>query len=232
MSVVVVPGYQIPPSCYSALAHTTEAEIIHVDDATTISGSAQALLARLSSSKKQEVVLLGHSRGGAVAVAAAAAPHTPVCGLILIDPVDDDATSTLLSSAALVACPVLILSTPYAGASSYYRKPYVSVCAPAGRNADTFFDRLKNRTASTTLVVLPKLGHLALLDDSAAQSLPTANLCGPAVNRARIGTNDEERALKARVLRLIAEFASSRGEQRDVEELGRQIDNDVLIYSS
>ena len=98
--------------------------------------------------------------------------------------------------------PVLVISTPYGGYSSYYKTPYESACAPLGRNGAAFMKIMGETDAahsSTTGVIqtsqpiingeLPKpltvvsvvlsdVGHCQLLDDrrkSAIGSLCAAN---------------------------------------------------------
>ncbi|KAJ1422456.1 hypothetical protein B484DRAFT_399079 [Ochromonadaceae sp. CCMP2298] len=145
--------------------------------------------------------IAGHSRGGAVATSVLAAllggklkkggqdklKKGSTLGLLLIDPVDDGATTSLrqlsqtleeLGSSTPVPVKTLIVSTSFGGYSSYYKTKIANACAPEQRNAPAFRDSFaKLRLASgMTYLDAPELGHLQLLDEAVLGS-PYSSAC-------------------------------------------------------
>ena len=101
------------------------------------------------------LILIGHSRGGAVASIVASQLPSIVKALILLDPVDDgDSTAcNEIVSSNIHLPPTLILSTPYGGFSSYYRKSYSSACAPPDRGPEAFHRAYSTKLHSNTLPI-------------------------------------------------------------------------------
>lgn len=236
---VLCTGYRIPVSCYDEMARAVSADAVFGDEYQTspsLGHSARKLemLVMKESLPRSSVLLVGHSRGGAVAtLASLASPETRkrVCGLILVDPVDDELltvqTALLAESNYTLEFPIMVISTPFAGESSFYNTPYKSVCAPDGRGPNSFFSALKLRaSASLTLITIPSLGHLALLS-SGIKSLPIAHICGDAVNSNRLIGKDAD-LLKRTTLDLLSTVAGGRSIIPKLAEL-RQIDRDTKI---
>jgi pimeloyl-ACP methyl ester carboxylesterase len=130
--------------------------------AAALHRDAAAVLAR--NAKHASVVLIGHSRGGAVAAIAATDQNgmksmkTPPL-LVLLDPVDTTPPTALpLISAPTSAThppPVLVVSLPYGGYSSFYKTYYASACAPALRNGDSFAEALSQRSPAQRVLQVP-----------------------------------------------------------------------------
>jgi len=228
--VVVCGGYRIPARHYASIVESFVAagygapvvvEQLDVDDGETLGESAQRVLQRVG---KGVVVLVGHSRGGAVALRAALSLKGRAMSLILVDPVDDGESSSisLAVSSPPSALPsrVLIISTPYAGASAFYHQNYESACAPAGRNGDSFASALGDCAVHLTL---PNTGHLEFLDFR--KDLAVSNLCGPSSKLAPETTRKLDKA----VLRLLTDFAKTQGKglELDLEEL-KEIDPQII----
>lgn len=217
-AVYISPGFKIPPRCYSDLLSVfSDAHVVPADDRPEgdIESSARNLQQFLQRSSKKGVVLVGHSRGGAVALCAYLALSSTrrdlVKGVVLIDPVDDEAHYAQGVVESYVgdtgSCNILIVATPFAGSSAYYKTNYASVCAPEGRNADIFATALgKSRgDCSILTVALPNIGHLFLLND--VISLPVANICGPPINSRKFNA-EQIRGYRAEVKSLICCWAS------------------------
>jgi thioesterase domain-containing protein len=110
---------------------------------------------KLNRKSDGKYIVVGHSRGGAVAINFINELHQAdrsrmmqFVALILLDPVDDDKHFTTNKISALNVDtrnvtnqfssvnypPILFVSTPFGGKSSYYKTEYTSVCAPPGNN--------------------------------------------------------------------------------------------------
>lgn len=184
-SVIISPGFTIPSICYEEIARAFgAATVCSGDDRESLEASSVRLRQVCS---RESSALFGHSRGGSVAVDAALelGPRR-VSRLVLLDPVDDAELTTLrkLDRTRAPLPPCLLLSTPWAGASSYYHYNYESACAPPARSAAAFSRALQSRAGAPGLLVeVPSLGHLAML--SHPEALPAiANLCGSAASPA------------------------------------------------
>ena len=177
---IISPGFAIPSACYDEISRAFGAASVVCSYASDESLEASSL--RLRNICQQEGSLIGHSRGGSVAVDVALqlGPRR-ISRLVLLDPVDDAALTTLrkleVDTAPLPPC--LLLSTPWAGASSYYRYNYESACAPPDRSAPAFSRALSGRSPElrSLLVEVPSLGHLSMLSHPEALAA-IQNLCG------------------------------------------------------
>jgi pimeloyl-ACP methyl ester carboxylesterase len=225
--VVVCGGFRIPARHYSSIVdsfvaagYSSPVVIEQVDDGETLGESAQRALSSMVG--KGAVILIGHSRGGAVALRIAFALQERAISVILLDPVDDRESSTInlaVASPSLFLPPrVLVISTPYAGASAFYHETYQSACAPAGRNGDSFAAALGDRAVHLTM---PNTGHLEILDFR--KDLAVSNLCGPSSKLAPEKTYQLDKA----VLRLLPVFAQKK-DKGALEEL-KLIDPEIMI---
>lgn len=187
-SVIISPGFTIPSICYEEIGRAFgAASVCSGDDRESLEASS-VRLRQVCSRESPALSLFGHSRGGSVAVdAALELGPRGVSRLVLLDPVDDAELTTLRKldgppRAPLPPC--LLISTPWAGASSYYHYNYESACAPPARSAAAFSRALQRRVGAPGLLVeVPSLGHLAML--SHPEALPAiANLCGSAASPA------------------------------------------------
>jgi hypothetical protein len=162
---IILPGFLLQPGQYESYADALrKADIptwIQSDDATDTANDntaaalhrdAAAVLAR--NTKHASAVLIGHSRGGAVAAIAATALNgmkTPPL-LVLLDPVDTTPPTALplisTPTSTTRPPPVLVVSLPYGGYSSFYKTYYESACAPVLRNGDSFALALSQRSPS------------------------------------------------------------------------------------
>ena len=194
--IIFATGFQIPQRHYQSYAKDLASNSMlpffvpdtsPTDGSESLDDSAEKLIGQISKlqrentkSRTDSTILIGHSRGGAVAVVAASKAKIVVKALILIDPVDDkqgSAVHAILSN--LKPIPTLILSTPFGGYSSYYRKSFASVCAPPVRGPEAFLiafntrnQQLGNSVNSLSyekpeilFLEYENIGHLELLDD-------------------------------------------------------------------
>ena len=224
--VVVCGGFRIHARHYSSIVDSFVAAgysapivIEQVDDGETLGESAQRALSLMVG--KGAVILIGHSRGGAVALRVAFALQERAISVILLDPVDDRESSTVnlaVAPSSFLPPRVLVISTPYAGASAFYHETYQSACAPAGRNGDSFAAALGDRAVHLTM---PNTGHLEFLDFR--KNLAVSNLCGPSSKLAPEKTYQLDKA----VLRLLPVFAQKK-DKGALEEL-KQIDPEIMI---
>jgi pimeloyl-ACP methyl ester carboxylesterase len=224
--VVVCGGFRIHARHYSSIVDSFVAAgysapivIEQVDDGETLGESAQRALSLMVG--KGAVILIGHSRGGAVALRVAFALQERAISVILLDPVDDRESSTVnlaVAPSSFLPPRVLVISTPYAGASAFYHETYQSACAPAGRNGDSFAAALGDRAVHLTM---PNTGHLEFLDFR--KDLAVSNLCGPSSKLAPEKTYQLDKA----VLRLLPVFAQKK-DKGALEEL-KQIDPEIMI---
>jgi hypothetical protein len=184
-----VPGFQLDSSYYRLLAREIRAsgaklEFLEGPEYTS-SGtieSASLLMGdevtrRLHSktgAMQDRVVMMGHSRGGAVAALTSLAllDRLERVSLVLLDPVDDaelSAIKTLTANRERLErfsdrITVKVLSLPYGGYSSFYRKQLTSSCAPPGRNADSFIEAFP-APIEVTREEFRDLGHMQILND-------------------------------------------------------------------
>ena len=174
---IISPGYLIQPRQYESYAEAlrkadvatliqsgNEADSANDNTAAALYRDAVAVVGQ--NAKHVPVVLIGHSRGGAVAAIAAMSlnnEETPPL-LVLLDPVDTmpptallaissttttpTTTPTATTATTTQSAPVLIVSLPYGGYSSFYKTYYESACAPAQRNGDAFAEALSLRSPS------------------------------------------------------------------------------------
>ena len=89
----------------------------------------------------------------------------------------DKNTNISLTAVSTWPWPVLIISTPYGGSSSYYKVPYESACAPVGRNGDSFKNIFsgKNVTSDSDSVVNIGGGQLTSTVGTAGVNLDEKN---------------------------------------------------------
>ena len=165
---IISPGYLLQPRQYESYVEAlrkasiptivqTGSEIDRANDNTAAALHRDATAVVERNPQHVPVVLIGHSRGGAVAAIAATEMNgmkrPPM--LVLLDPVDTSpptalsliATPPTAPPTAQALTPVLIVSMPYGGYSSFYRTYYESACAPAQRNGEAFAAALAQRYA-------------------------------------------------------------------------------------
>lgn len=171
-AVFLLGGYRIPADQYTSYQRRLLADIpsLAPDSVTLLpdrqgeAGEVDDILRRLNKEKPKKVMLIGHSRGASVAVRVAArlpsfSPRLDLCGLLLLDPVDEQEKiagssnewtkssrniSTPSSCLPLLrslppSLPIVIVALPFSGVNSYYKSPIRNVCAPPGRDARAFY---------------------------------------------------------------------------------------------
>jgi len=226
-AVFILAGYRIPSDQYSSYQRRllTEIPSLSADSVTLLpdrQGEAdevdnilhqlqQGMTSRQRKNKKK-VVLIGHSRGASVTVRVAArlpsfSSRLDLCGLILLDPVDEKNKSSSASNSSSgsssssssssdastsSSClpllrslpptlPIVILALPFSGVNAYYKSPNRNVCAPPGRDARAFYSAAggAGRAGGRSLPVLLTLPSAGHLQllDSRL-SLPFAEMCG------------------------------------------------------
>jgi len=175
---LILGGYRIPADQYTSYQRRLLAEIPSLaPDSVTLLPDRQGeadevdnILRQLQQGmtstqrKKKKVVLIGHSRGASVALRVAArlpsfSSRLDLCGLILLDPVDEQdkssnssnsSSSSSSSSTASSSClpllrslppnlPIVILALPFSGVNAYYKSSNRNVCAPPGRDVRAFY---------------------------------------------------------------------------------------------
>jgi pimeloyl-ACP methyl ester carboxylesterase len=175
---LLIPGYRLGNSSFykpfeqdfgEAIGKDhSRASFVFIDedgtDDSDLTRSAEAILRSINFHDFDIVCIAGHSRGGAVATSVLAAllggklkkgaqdkiKKGSTLGLLLIDPVDDGATTSLrqlsqtleeLGPSTPIPVKTLIVSTSFGGSvSSYYKTKIASACAPEQRNAPAFRD--------------------------------------------------------------------------------------------
>ena len=167
------------------------AQLVFMQDASTLSQeipileASEAVVNQLKNGHKQiPIILMGHSRGGALAALSAMKEPSRVTAVVLLDPVDDN-SMTLWNSLSTRRCegnplpPFFIVSTPYGGRSSYYKKAiFTSACAPEGRNAAAIWSAFRSCEQNVGLLVkFPELGHFQLFHTDISESSSFANIC-------------------------------------------------------
>ena len=185
-------GFLTPSTVYSSwrdklLDHFPSSRFRFLQDPSGLQNQVSLLQASdilLTELRKsdQPTVLLGHSRGGAVALLATIRDPSLLHAVVLVDPVDDSDLSLIQSISeqgfqSLYLPPHLLISTPYGGRSSYYKKTtFTSTCAPVGRNAEALWRSLRGHADFQGILLdFPELGHLQLFDGNELTSLK--NVC-------------------------------------------------------
>ncbi len=111
--------------------------------------SSSSRLRQFLPEDKTNWVLIGHSRGAAVAAYSSASmePSKKPNALVLIDPVDDERSTTIEYIRTSHHFPrTYIVSTPFGGRSRYYKNAtFESSCAPPSRSSSAFYETISTR---------------------------------------------------------------------------------------
>merc|ERR1711871_231413 len=164
-----------------------------------------------------------------------------ISALILLDPVDDVDLSTIKSfsssfssssisspsfpntiaarnppSTAILFPPTVIISTPFGGSSRYYKNAnFESICAPRGRNANSFFEVISKHSIFSAFLEYRRMGHLQMLDDLDKLSFDGACESSES-NLAHMSAETETARTRAQMISQISDFVMFTNNMDDI----------------